>query len=251
MPMKQLDRLHKIKRNQIYPNRRPKDAASLLILDLDEPGNPRVLVGRRHPEQEFIPDKMVFPGGRVSTADSRVSVQCDLDDIDKKNILFDMKGRASHGRARAIALAAIRETFEETGLLIGRKSDVPQKTRSPEWCDYLNACIRPDLSSLTFIARAITPPRTSRRYDTRFFLTTRREIVKTIGKGDGEFTETIWMPVRDANNYDLHPMSRNILDDAMTRINLKTGNIGPGQTPYYFMRNGVFQRKDINSQFFS
>ena len=244
-PMKQLERLHKVKRKQTYPNRRPKDAASLLIFDLDVPANPRVLLGRRHPSQEFIPDKLVFPGGRVSQSDSRVCVDDELSADDEAHILYDMKGRASKSRARAIAMAAIRETFEETGILIGENCGDAPKTRSGEWSDYFAASVKPSLSRMTFIARAITPPRRSRRYDTRFFLTTKSHIVKTIGEGDGEFTETHWMPVKDVENFDLHPMSRSILDDAVALINPKTGAIKTGQIPYYFMRNGVFQRQLI------
>jgi len=244
--MKQLHRLNNIKRNRIFPNKRPKDAASLLIFDLDNPSGIHVLMGRRHPEQDFIPDKLVFPGGRVSAADSRISVSRDLAEPDRQNILFDMKGRPSRSRARGIALAAIRETFEETGLLIGRTGDKPQKSRSSQWRDYLGTGISPDLCQLTFIARAITPPRTSRRYDTRFFLTTKTEIAKTVGNGDGEFTETLWIPVCEADKFDIHPMPRAILDDAMTRINPKTGRIGSGEIPYYFMQNGIFRRNLIN-----
>jgi len=244
--MKQLDRLHNIKRRQIYPNLRPKDAASLLIFDLDDPKTPRVLMGRRHPKQEFIPDKLVFPGGRVSQADSRVQVGDHLSKEDEARILFDMKGRPSKARARAIAMAAIRETFEETGILIGANCADAPKTRSNEWCGFFDECVVPALSQLTFIARAITPPRTSRRYDTRFFIATKRQIMKTVGEGDGEFTETHWMAVHEADQFDLHPMSRNILDDAMTLINPKTGDVSSAQIPYYFMQNGVFQRRLID-----
>ena len=244
--MKQLERLHKIKRDKNHPNLRPKDAASLLVFDLDEPENPRVLMGRRHPNQAFIPDKLVFPGGRVSPSDSRTLVDDRLSQVDETHILFDMKGRASKARAQGLAMAAIRETFEETGILVGKNCEAITRTRSNEWCDFFAAAVKPALSRLTFFARAITPPRRTRRYDTRFFLTTKSEIVKTLGNGDGEFTETHWMPVKQAEKHDIHPMSRSILDDAMACVNVNTGKIRPGKIPYYYMQNGVFQRQLIN-----
>ena len=245
--MKRLQRLNNFKRNQTHPNLRPRDAASLVIVDLETPSYPRVLMGRRHPKQDFMPDKFVFPGGGVIPSDSRLCVPDDLNPADCNRLLKDMKGRSSPARARGLALCAIRETFEETGFLVGRRCAHPQKTRSPVWCKYFAAGITPDLSSLTFIARAITPPRRTRRYDTRFFLASREQIVTNIGDGDGEFVETHWIAIEDSDQYDLHPMTRTILDDVAALIDPGSGIIRTAPVPYYFMRNGIFRRQLIEA----
>lgn len=56
-----------------YPYIRPKDAATLLILDRDDRGSVKLLMGRRHMRHAFMPGKFVFPGGRVDVSDSRVT----------------------------------------------------------------------------------------------------------------------------------------------------------------------------------
>src|SRR5690606_14681763 len=57
----------------VYPNLRPRDAATLILIDRSE-ATPRVLVGRRHHGHVFTPNKIVFPGGRVDPDDHRVPV---------------------------------------------------------------------------------------------------------------------------------------------------------------------------------
>src|SRR6516162_5954401 len=69
----------------------------------------------------------------------------------------------------AFALAAVRETYEETGIMLG----VPATRRLPvltgPWQAFARAGIAPDLSAIHFVARAITPPRRPLRFDSRFF----------------------------------------------------------------------------------
>src|SRR6476660_7759775 len=97
---------------------RPKDAATLVVVDESAP-QPRVLMGRRRPDLAFMPNKFVFPGGRVDKAD-RTTVSADeLAEHEIAKLLKDMKGTVSIARARAIALAALREAFEEAGLVVG------------------------------------------------------------------------------------------------------------------------------------
>ena len=66
------------------------------------------------------PGKFVFPGGRTDPADSRVAVASGLHPHEEAKLIAGA-GRTSLARARAIALSAIRETYEEAGLLIGEK----------------------------------------------------------------------------------------------------------------------------------
>ena len=97
---------------------RPRDAATLIIVDSSS-GEPRVLLGRRRLDMVFMPGRYVFPGGRVDPADKQIDVEEDLRPRDLEKLMVAMKGTPSQARARALALAAVRETFEEAGLLIG------------------------------------------------------------------------------------------------------------------------------------
>jgi len=104
-----------------FPNVRPKDAATLILLDRSGKV-PKVLMGRRHHSHVFLPGKFVFPGGRVDPADRLMPVAAQLDKRTQGRLMKKVS-EASAAKARMFALTAIRETFEETGLLIGKKAD--------------------------------------------------------------------------------------------------------------------------------
>ena len=244
MGMERLDRLNKVKRRRGAVNLRPRDAASLIVVD-SAGGTPRILFGRRHPRQKFVPDKYVFPGGRVEQCDTRLRIAADLADGERALLMHAMKGRASAARARALALAALRETFEETGILIGSSGGDLPETRAPAWQAFLAHGAVPRLEGLAFVARAVTPPRRPRRYDTRFFVVSAEHILKTVGEGDGEFTETQWLTFDEAKLYDLHAMTRTILDDVAEYLGLDSRQRRRRPVPYYYSRQGVFVRELI------
>src|SRR5436309_12407546 len=104
-----------------HPYRRPVDAATLILVDRTAT-SPKVLVGKRHDKVVFMPGKFVFPGGRVDKTDNRVPVAAPISQELEANL---MKGspKTPLSRARALAIAAIREACEETGLCLGRKCD--------------------------------------------------------------------------------------------------------------------------------
>src|SRR5712691_1056372 len=102
-----------------FPAVRPRDAATLILLDRSGP-KPKVLLGRRHHGLAFMPGKFVFPGGRVDLRDREMSVATPLDRRVEAKLMLKVQ-RPSAAKAQALALAAIRETLEETGLLLGSK----------------------------------------------------------------------------------------------------------------------------------
>ena len=150
-----------------HPNITPKDASTLILLDRSGP-SPKVLMGKRHQRHTFLPGSFVFPGGGVDAADRLMPVGAALDPRAEAKLMLHMR-RPSAAKARGLALAAIRETFEETGLLLGSKRESAPAAAPGPWTAFAEANIHPDLSTVHFIARAITPPRRKRRYDTRFF----------------------------------------------------------------------------------
>ncbi|MCB1729079.1 MAG: NUDIX hydrolase, partial [Halieaceae bacterium] len=119
---------------------RPRDAATLIVVRRD--GRlPRVLVGQRAAGHKFMPNKFVFPGGRVDPGDGRLRPPHDLHPA----VLARLLQGCSETRARALAMAAIRETYEETGLVLGEPHSPTLKTRSPQWRDFLQYDVNPRL----------------------------------------------------------------------------------------------------------
>src|SRR5262245_40892944 len=112
---------------------RPRDAATLIIVD-DTSGEPRVLLGRRRLDMVFMPGRYVFPGGRADPADRQIAMaENDLKPAEIRRLMVEMKGKPSEARARGLALAAVRETFEEAGLLIGTPLRGGATPKSQAW----------------------------------------------------------------------------------------------------------------------
>lgn len=139
---------------------RPRDAASLILLRGDGDGI-EVLVGRRPLSARFMPGVYVFPGGAIDPPD-RIpwSVESDADGLSP--------------RLACAARAAVRETWEEVGVLIGRPCGTPPRAaREPEVPieqAYREHGVTAALDRLTYVGRAITPSHSFRRFNTRFFL---------------------------------------------------------------------------------
>src|SRR5438105_2198542 len=98
---------------------KPRDAATLIIINRAET-EPRVLMGRRHGGHNFMPGKWVFPGGRIDRCDFQAPYASDL----RPEVAARLQKTAPPARARALAMAAVRETFEEVGLLLARPAPV-------------------------------------------------------------------------------------------------------------------------------
>ena len=228
-----------------YPTIRPKDAATLIILR-NHGKQVQLLMGRRHPRHKFMPNKFVFPGGRVDSADSRVRTDDDLNPLTREQLLIAMKGRASENRARALALAAIRETFEETGLVIGKPLAQPQSSRSPVWQNFLAHGVSPELENLTFFARAITPPKRRRRYDTRFFCVSADHIAVETGLEDGELLDLHWLSIKQALELEIPPITKTILNDLRSRLNSNGELDSSAPVPFYCMASNGFRRRLIS-----
>ena len=218
--------------DQVAPKARlkPVDAATVIIVrsDLDMP---RILLGQRHPRHRFMPGKFVFPGGRVDREDRRIAPAADLAPATVERLLLQMRGKPSAARARGIAMAAIRETFEETGLAIGRPmtSGPAGKPRSESWRSFQAEGYAPDLSCLTYFARAITPPDRVRRFDSRFFVVEARAIPnldQPAKIANDELLTLRWVTFAEAYSLDLPSITRDILqrlENHWTPSGLPTG----------------------------
>ncbi len=211
------------------PYMRPKDAATLIILRQDGP-HPRFMMGKRHENSKFMPGKFVFPGGRVDAGDSRVKPITDLHPKVEQSLINKMRGAPSPLRARAIAMAAIRETFEEVGLIVGKQHKGAFKTRSATWLPFGDTGYGPTLDKMRLIARAITPPGRTRRFDARFFVIDASEIANLDAPctiDNDELLECHWVGFDDIHNLDLPWITQKIL--GVLRKNLtKPGSLDPG-----------------------
>jgi 8-oxo-dGTP pyrophosphatase MutT (NUDIX family) len=236
------DRLTKTERERRWPTIRPKDAATLIILERRE-GEPRVLMGRRHAGHRFMPGKFVFPGGRIETGDRGASAVGALS-ARAAEALMARTRRPSPARGRALALAAIRETFEETGLLLGTAGGgAPGRTIAGPWAAFAERGILPNLDAMQFVARAITPPRRPKRFDTRFFTIDRDAIAGEVGGVVGpqaELTELAWVSLSEARRLDLPTITGVILDELEAR--LANGFAPELPVPFYYERRGRFVR---------
>ncbi|MEM7492617.1 MAG: NUDIX hydrolase [Pseudomonadota bacterium] len=200
---------------------RPRDAATLILVRRDS-SKPRVLMGKRSGGHTFMPDKYVFPGGRVDPQDSRVTAYTELNPIAEKRLRFQ-----SRRSPRAFAMTAIRETFEETGLLIGSNAEMPVKA-PPGWQKLYDMDIAPCLKDLKFIGRAITPPYRPKRFDARFFMAEAEQaLIDDRPPMDGaELHDLQWVTLNNALDLDLPNVTRFMLGEIDERLTHR-GDKGP------------------------
>ncbi len=153
-----------------------------------------MLLGQRHHGHIFMPNAYVFPGGRVSAGDSRVTPGSPL----RADVAARLERAATPARARGIAVAAIRETFEETGLLITAGDD-----NDGQW----HGKIAPHLGTLDYFFRAITPPNRVRRFDARFFCAD-ASVAQGDLAGDGELLNLAWFSLEEIRDLEMAGITR-------------------------------------------
>jgi 8-oxo-dGTP pyrophosphatase MutT (NUDIX family) len=225
-----------------FKSLRPKDAATLILIDRSS-RVPKVLLGKRHVRHDFMPGKFVFPGGRVDPADRFMPAARPLSHPVEAHLMKRLQ-RPSAAKARAFALAAIRETFEETGLLLGVPTSEMVAVPEGPWRAFARAKILPDLSTLHFIGRAITPPGRTRRFDARFFTMDASAIahrLEGVTGPDAELVELVWIPLAEAKRLDMPPVTEVMLDALDARI---AAGFGPDlPVPFYYMPHKRFLRE--------
>lgn len=190
---------------------RPRDAATLIIVDRSTP-QIRLLMGRRSAGHGFMPNKWVFPGGRIERGDFNLPCASEL----VQEVSTALEEGLAKPRARALAATAIRETFEETGLLLGVKSQ--QSCDRPAWRGFFAHGLAPDLDGLAYIARLITPPLRPKRFDTRFFLVDADRLHSRAPMDSRELEEVDWLSMEQALALDLALPTRMMLGDLAQRL---------------------------------
>jgi 8-oxo-dGTP pyrophosphatase MutT (NUDIX family) len=191
---------------------KPRDAATLIIVRRDGP-KPRLLMGRRHGGHDFMPDKWVFPGGRIDRSDFRAPSANEL----RAEVAARLEKTGPAHRVRALALTAIRETFEEAGLLLAKAA--PPRPAAGPWREFLEIGAGADLAALDFIARAITPPYRPKRFDARFFMADAEALLSLERRADcGELDEIAWVDLDEALALDLPNITRFVVQELGQRL---------------------------------
>lgn len=211
---------------------RPKDAASLILVRRAD-GGARVLMGRRAPRHAFMPDVYVFPGGAVDRGDGYVKSSSEL----RAEVLEALVRDCTAHRARAIAMAGIRETFEETGLLLGSAVvDTPPKSPNG-WSAFFEKKVAPNLEVLEYIARAVTPPGPPRRFHARFFIA---DAANASGEliSNGELLDLDWYPLEDAFALPIAGVTRLVLKEVGLALDGPHDGLVGDRIPLFTRRRG-------------
>ncbi len=170
----------------------PQDAGSLVLVR-QGPGGLEVLLGRRAGKHRFLPNVYAFPGGRVDSPDK---LETPLKPLDNINL-----------QLQPAAVAAVRETWEETGIPLGQLEA---------------GRLRPDLSGLHYLCRAITPVESPIRFHARFFLRDVTGMPLTLG-GSGELLDLAFRPLETALRLPLADITEFVLG--------MVGGLGPDLVP--------------------
>lgn len=213
---------------------RPKLAATILLVR-GAAGEEEILVGLRSKHHDFMPDVYVFPGGRVDPGDSRVPA---VDALNPRTKAI-LESTFTPTRARACVLAAIRETWEETGFIIGETEGYrPYNGNHPSWITFSKAGLAPDLSEIHVIARAVTPPYRPKRFDTWFFMTRLSDAHAQRDFADSdELLDTRWVSIKAAKSLKMHAITEMMIDVLAQYLKTET----PADTvPYSRFENGKF-----------
>ncbi|WP_420013397.1 NUDIX hydrolase [Tateyamaria sp.] len=201
--------------------------ASTVIVLRDRETRPRILMGQRGARAVFMPNKFVFPGGAVDAADAQVPLGSPLAKPNDTRLEDD----STPGLGPALAAAAIRELFEETGQVLGhpgRWSDAPA-----DWLDFAATGHLPHAAPLQFVFRALTPPGRPRRFDARFFLIDAADLASDpddFSRASDELSHLQWVHLDEVRGYDMPFITEVVLSEINARV---TDHTPPDSVPYF------------------
>ena len=207
-----------------------RDAATLILVR-DPGGTPAVLMGQRGAAAAFMPSKFVFPGGAVDPDDAVTPLAKGLGAPCAARLAEDARGGPS---AAALAATAIRELWEETGLVLGVPGPWPDAPA--DWAGFAATGHRPAADGLHFVFRAITPPGRPRRFDARFFLADAARVAgdpDDFSRASDELSHLRWVPLAEARRHDLPFITEVVLAEVAARLPTLDP---PSSVPFF--RNG-------------
>ena len=212
------------------PDTKPaiRHAATVIALRDRHTDAPNVLMGQRGAKAAFMPNKFVFPGGAVDAEDADIPLAAALPAACRAQLAVE----APEGLDHALAVAAVRELWEETGLRLGSvgtwDTAVPQ-----DWQGFAAAGLLPDASALQFVFRAITPPGRPRRFDARFFLVDADALsgdLDDFSQASDELSHLQWIPLSEVRQFDLPFITEVVLAEVTARLHKTTP---PDSIPFF------------------
>ncbi|MEQ6248546.1 NUDIX hydrolase [Sulfitobacter sp. HNIBRBA3233] len=191
-----------------------RNAATVIVIR-NRMDAPEILMGQRGAKAAFMPNKFVFPGGAVDAEDADIPLASSLPDVCAERLREDADSELAH----AISVAAIRELWEETGLILGVpgtwEGDVPL-----DWQTFAATGHVPHAAPLQFVFRAITPPGRPRRFDARFFLVDVDEIATDpddFSAACDELSHLQWVALSRARSFDMPFITEVVLAEVEAR----------------------------------
>jgi len=190
----------------------PKESASLIIIK-NTAKSAKILMGKRNSFHRFMPNKIVFPGGKLDEIDIKTSDQI------RKIPGFKKLSLSNNQLDKHLAhyFCALREAYEETGVVIGCDNYnffTDKCLKSRELSDY------PSIDKIKLIARAITPPHSKIRFDNKFFLVNAKYISNYNSINSNELLDIDWYDLDKIINLDIPAITKNIIK--LLKINIKT-----------------------------
>jgi 8-oxo-dGTP pyrophosphatase MutT (NUDIX family) len=202
--------------------------AATVILVRDADASPRVLMGQRGAGAAFMPNRFVFPGGALDPEDAAVPLAQGFDEPCRARLREDAAADLTH----ALAAAAVRELWEETGLVLGSPGawpgDVPD-----DWHGFAASGHLPSAEGLHFIFRAITPPGRPRRFDARFFLADAGRLASDpddFTHASDELSHLQWIPLDEVRDFHMPFITEVVLAEVAAAL----PTLGPPATVPFF-----------------
>jgi 8-oxo-dGTP pyrophosphatase MutT (NUDIX family) len=162
-----------------------------------------------------MPGAWVFPGGVVDKTDHTISINTSLN----KNIIKRLAVSNNATTAKALAVASIRETVEETGLILGKKCENTTKVDYEEDNNGISIMsklgLEPDLSKLFYLGRAITPTFSPIRFHARFFIADAKHLTGKI-QTTNELVEIEWVSLEKATKLPMADVTEFMINELLT-----------------------------------
>lgn len=204
-----------------------RNAATVIVLR-DRETTPRVLMGQRGAKAAFMPNKFVFPGGALDPEDAAIPLVCPI----PAPCHDRLEDQATVGMQTALAAAAVRELWEETGLILGHPGAWTGAVPA-DWAAYAATGHQPSGEALQFVFRALTPPGRPRRFDARFFLVDAGAIrgdLDDFSRASDELSHLQWIPLAEVRQFDLPFITEVVLAEVTARLN---DPAPPASVPYF------------------
>jgi 8-oxo-dGTP pyrophosphatase MutT (NUDIX family) len=204
-----------------------RDAATLILVR-DAATVPRILMGQRGAKAAFMPNRFVFPGGAMDEDDSKVPLSSPGSDLCRARLAEASAQDIGHG----LLAAAIRELYEETGLILGQPGPWPTPVPG-DWQGFAADGFVPSAEGLSFVFRAITPPGRPRRFDARFFLADAAHIAGDLddfSRASDELSHLQWIPLDEVRNFHLPFITEVVLAEIASAL----PHLGPPPTVPFF-----------------